>query len=131
MRVKGGPSSRARKKTILKRAKGFRGTRNNLFRRANEAVMRAGRHAYIGRKRRKRDFRALWITRINAAVREHGISYSKFINALKKAEIELDRKILAELAVNNKEEFAKIVEIAKNAAQVLKPNTWGYPQIPK
>jgi len=116
MRVKGGPSSRARKKTILKRAKGFRGTRNNLFRRANEAVMRAGRHAYIGRKRRKRDFRALWITRINAAVREHGISYSKFINALKKAEIELDRKILAELAVNNKEEFAKIVEIAKNAA---------------
>lgn len=116
MRVKGGPSSRARKKTILKRAKGFRGTRNNLFKRASEAVMRAGRHAYRDRKRRKRDFRGLWITRINAAVREHGMSYSRFINALKIAEIDLDRKILAEMAVNNKEEFAKIVEIARNAA---------------
>jgi large subunit ribosomal protein L20 len=116
MRVKGGPSSRARKKTVLQRASGFRGTRNNLFRRANEAVMRAGRHAYRDRKRRKRDFRALWITRINAAVREHGMSYSRFMHALKTAEIELDRKILAELAVNDKEEFSKIVELAKSVA---------------
>lgn len=116
MRVKGGPSSKARKKKVLDQAKGFRGTRNNLIRRASEATMRAGRHAYIGRKRKKRDFRALWITRINAAVREHGLSYSRFIHALKEANIELDRKILAELAVNNKEEFAKLVEVAKSAA---------------
>ncbi len=116
MRVKGGPASRARKKTILKRAKGFRGTRNNLYRRANEAVMRAGRHAYRDRKCKKREFRALWITRINAAVRELGFSYSRFMCAMKKAEIELDRKILAELAVNDKEEFSKIVERVMSAA---------------
>ncbi len=116
MRVKGGITSKARKKKVIKRAKGFRGTRNNLFRRANEANMRAGRHAYIGRKRKKRDYRSLWITRINAAVREHGMSYSRFIHALKEANIDLDRKILAELAVNNKEEFAKLIETAKSVA---------------
>jgi len=109
MRVKGGTTSKARKKTILKRAKGFRGTRKNLIRRASEATMRAGRHAYRDRKKRKSDFRALWIARINAAVREHGMTYSKFIHALKTANIELDRKVLAELAVNNKEAFAALV----------------------
>jgi len=109
MRVKGGTTSKARKKTILKRAKGFRGTRKNLIRRASEATMRAGRHAYRDRKKRKSDFRALWIARINAAVREHGMTYSKFIHALKAANIELDRKVLAELAVNNKEAFAALV----------------------
>jgi large subunit ribosomal protein L20 len=116
MRVKGGPTTKARKQTILKKAKGFRGSRNNIYRRAHEAVMRAGRHAYIGRKLKKRDFRRLWITRINAAVRQYDMSYSTFMYGLKKAEIDLDRKILAELAVNNKEEFAKIVDMVKQTA---------------
>lgn len=116
MRIKGGTTSNKRKKTTLKRAKGFRGSRSTLIRRASEATMRAGRNAYIGRKQKKREFRRLWIARINAAVRELGMSYSVFMHALKVANIDLDRKILAELAVNDKEEFAKIVELAKKAA---------------
>lgn len=116
MRISSGPSTRARKDKIFQRVKGFRGSRKNLFRRASEAAMRAGRHAYIGRKLKKRDFRRLWITRINAAVRQYDMSYSCFMHGLKLANIELDRKILSELAVNNKEEFAKIVELVRAAA---------------
>jgi len=113
MRVKGGITSKARKKKVLKRAKGFRGTRNNLFRRANEASMRAGRHAYIGRKRKKRDFRALWITRINAATRQHGLRYSEFIHGLKLANIELDRKTLSEMAIHDEAGFKDVCDKVK------------------
>ncbi len=111
-----GPAKRARKKTILDRAKGFRGSRSRLFRRASEAVMRAGRWSYRGRRIKKRDFRRLWIVRINAAVRDYDMSYSRFISGLRKANVFLDRKILSELAVNNKAEFARLVELAKKAA---------------
>src|SRR5262252_3549375 len=96
-RVKRGVTARAAHKKVLKRAKGFRGRRKNVFRIANEAVMRAGQYAYRDRRNRKRDFRALWITRINAAAREHGMPYSVFMGQLKAANIELDRKSLAEL----------------------------------
>ena len=94
-------------------AKGFRGRRNNVFRIANEAVMRAGQYAYRDRRNKKRDFRSLWITRINAAVREHGLSYSVFMNGLKKAAIVVDRKVLADIAVMDKPAFTKFVEQAK------------------
>ncbi len=112
-RVKRGVIARAAHKKVIKAAKGFRGRRNNVFRIANEAVMRAGQYAYRDRRNKKRDFRALWITRINAAVREHGMSYSVFMNAMKKASIEVDRKVLADLAVLDKPAFAKIVEQAR------------------
>src|SRR5213080_5432683 len=92
-RVKRGVTARARHKKVLDQAKGYRGRRKNVFRIANEAVMRAGQYAYRDRRNKKRDFRALWITRINAAVREHGMSYSVFMNGLKKAAIAVDRKI--------------------------------------
>lgn len=112
-RVKRGVTARARHKKVIARAKGFRGRRNNVFRIANEAVMRAGQYAYRDRRNKKRDFRSLWITRINAAVREHGMSYSVFMNCLKKAEIVVDRKVLADIAVMDKPAFLKIVEKAK------------------
>jgi large subunit ribosomal protein L20 len=112
-RVKRGVTSRASHKKVIARAKGFRGRRNNVFRIANEAVMRAGQYAYRDRRNRKRDFRSLWITRINAAVREHGLSYSVFMNALKKAAIVVDRKVLADIAVLDKPAFSKFVEKAK------------------
>ena len=105
--------SRASHKKVLARAKGFRGRRNNVFRIANEAVMRAGQYAYRDRRNKKRDFRSLWIARINAAVREHGMSYSVFMNGLKKAEILVDRKVLADIAVMDKPAFSKFVEKAK------------------
>ena len=114
-RVKRGVTARARHKKILARAKGFRGRRNNVFRVAKQAVMRAGQYAYRDRRTKKRVFRALWIARINAASREHGLSYSRFINGLSRASIGLDRKILAELAVNDKAAFASIVNQAKAA----------------
>jgi large subunit ribosomal protein L20 len=104
-----------RHKKILKLAKGYRGRANNCYRVAIEKVEKALRYAYRDRKARKGDFRALWVTRINAAVREHGMVYSRFISGLKKAEIDIDRKVLAELAVNNSESFAHIVEQAKAA----------------
>jgi len=113
-RVKGGPKTRKRRKKILKMAKGYVGGRSRLFRTAVDAVHRALVYAYRDRRRRKRDFRRLWITRINAAARLHGISYSCLMDALKKAHIELDRKILADLAVNDPASFSKIAEIAKN-----------------
>jgi large subunit ribosomal protein L20 len=112
-RVKRGVTARASHKKVLARAKGFRGRRNNVFRIANEAVMRAGQYAYRDRRNKKRDFRSLWIARINAAVREHGLSYSVFMNGLKKAEIAVDRKVLADIAVLDKPAFSKFVEKAK------------------
>ena len=112
-RVKRGVIARAAHKKVLNAAKGFRGRRKNVFRIANEAVMRAGQYAYRDRRNKKRVFRALWITRINAAVREHGMSYSVFMNGLKKAEIAVDRKILADIAVFDKPAFAKFVEKAR------------------
>ena len=112
-RVKRGVTSRAGHKKVIARAKGFSGRRNNVFRVANEAVMRAGQYAYRDRRNKKRDFRSLWITRINAAVREHGLSYSTFMNGLKKAAITVDRKVLADIAVLDKPAFTKFVEKAK------------------
>ena len=112
-RVKRGVTARAAHKKVIARAKGFRGRRNNVFRIANEAVMRAGQYAYRDRRNKKRDFRSLWITRINAAVREHGLSYSVFMNGLRKAAITVDRKVLADIAVLDKPAFGKFVEKAK------------------
>ncbi len=113
-RVKGGNKRLQRRKKILKMAKGFYGARKNLFRTAIEAVDEALLNAYIGRKRRKRDFRQLWITRINAAARTSGISYSKLIQGLKNACVGIDRKMMAELAVNNPQDFVRLTEVAKN-----------------
>lgn len=112
-RVKGGFHTRRRHKKILKMARGYRGARSRRFRAANEALLKALRNATVDRKRRKRDFRRLWIQRINAAVREHGLSYSRFIHGLKKAGIELDRKVLADMAVRDAEGFKALVEAAK------------------
>jgi large subunit ribosomal protein L20 len=112
-RVKRGVTARARHKKVLTLAKGYRGRRNAVYRIAKEAVMKAGQYAYRDRRLKKRDFRALWIARINAAVRELGMSYSVFMNGLKKASIEVDRKVLADLAVHDKVAFAKIAEQAK------------------
>jgi large subunit ribosomal protein L20 len=112
-RVKRGVTARASHKKVMQKAKGFRGRRKNVFRIANEAVMRAGQYAYRDRRNRKRTFRALWIARINAAAREHGMSYSVFMNGLKKAAIEVDRKVLADIAVLDKPAFSKFVESAR------------------
>ena len=112
-RVKRGVTARARHKKVFKQTKGFRGRRKNVYRIAKEAVMKAGQYAYRDRRNKKRDFRALWIVRINAAIREFGMSYSVFINALKRAEIDIDRKVLADLAVHDRPAFNKIAEQAK------------------
>ena len=112
-RVKRGTTARARHKKVLAQAVGFTRRRKNVFRVAKEAVMKAGQYAYRDRRNKKRTFRALWIARINAAVREHGLSYSVFINGLNKAEIGLDRKILADMAVLDKSGFAAVVEKVK------------------
>lgn len=117
-RVKRGVTARARHKKILALAKGYRGRRGNVFRIAKQAVMRAGQYAYRDRRNRKRLFRSLWIARINAASREHGLSYSRFISGLNKAAIGLDRKVLAELAVNDKPAFAAIVAKVKTSLGV-------------
>ena len=112
-RVKRGVTARARHKKVLDAAKGYLGRRSRVYRVAKQAVMRAGQYAYRDRRNKKRVFRALWITRINAATREHGLTYSKFINGLKKAEIALDRKVLADMAVTDKPAFAAIVNQVK------------------
>ena len=112
-RVKRGVTARARHKKVLRQATGYRGRRNAVYRIAKEAVMKAGQYAYRDRRKKKSTFRALWIARINAAVREMGMSYSVFMNGLKKAEIEIDRKVLADLAVHDKAAFTKIAEQAK------------------
>lgn len=113
-RVKGGNKRLHRRKKILKMAKGFYGARKNLFRTAIEAVDEALLNAYIGRKLRKRDFRQLWIIRINAAARASGITYSRLIQGLKNASVGVNRKMMAELAVNNPQDFASLTEVAKN-----------------
>ena len=112
-RVKRGVTAKASHKKILEAAKGFRGRRKNVYRVAKEAVMKAGQYAYRDRRQRKRQFRALWIARINAGARGAGMTYSTFMNGLKRAAIEIDRKVLADLAVNEKAAFAAIVEKAK------------------
>jgi len=114
MRVKRGMAAHRRHKKYLDMAKGFRGGRSVLYRTAREAVERSLAYAYVGRKLRKRDFRALWIMRINAAARENGLSYSRFMNGLAKAEIALNRKVLADMAVRAKDDFAKLVDLAKS-----------------
>lgn len=112
-RVKGGPKTRQRRKKVLKKAKGYVGGRRRLFRTAKETVLRAGAFAYRDRRAKKRRFRSLWIIRINAGARALGLSYSAFMRGLKKAGIELDRKILAELAVKDQAAFARLAETAK------------------
>ncbi|HJL96225.1 MAG TPA: 50S ribosomal protein L20 [SAR86 cluster bacterium] len=113
-RVKRGVQAKARHKKVLKQAKGYRGARSRTYKVAKQAVMRAGQYAYRDRRVKKRTFRSLWIIRINAAARENGLSYSKLIAGLKKASIDLDRKTLANIAVNDKEAFTKIAEEAKS-----------------
>lgn len=114
-RVKGALNTRKKHKKILKLAKGYFGAQSKQYRTANQAVMRAMQNAYVGRKRRKRDFRRLWITRISAAAKMNGMNYSTFMNGLKKAGIEMNRKMLSEVAIADPQAFAKLVETAKNA----------------
>jgi len=116
-RVKRGVTAHARHKKILQAAKGYRGARSRVFRVAKQAVIKAGQYAYRDRRQRRRQFRQLWIVRINAAARECGLSYSRLIDGLHKANIEIDRKILAELAVVNKDAFAILAEKAKAALE--------------
>ena len=112
-RVKRGVTARARHKKVLNAAKGYRGRRKNVYRVAKQAVMKAGQYAYRDRRQKKRQFRTLWIARINAGARELGLTYSRFMNGLKKASIELDRKVLADMAVFDKAAFAQLVDMAK------------------
>ncbi|MCX7681831.1 MAG: 50S ribosomal protein L20 [Anaerolineae bacterium] len=115
MRVKGGTRTRYRHKKILRQTQGYWGTRHRLFRRANEAWMKAQWYAYRDRRQRRRDLRRLWIARINAAARQSGLSYSRFLHGLKQAGVELDRKMLADIAVRDRETFARLAEVAKGA----------------
>jgi large subunit ribosomal protein L20 len=112
-RVKRGVTAHAKHKKIIEKAKGYRGRRKNVFRVATQAVTKAGQYAFRDRRQRKRQFRVLWIARINAAARECGLSYSRFMNGLKKAAIEIDRKVLADIAVHDKAAFAALAEKAK------------------
>ena len=112
-RVKGGVNTKRRHKKMIKLAEGYYGKKKNLWKNASEQVMKSWTYAYKGRKQKKRDFRKLWITRLNAACRQNGISYSRFISGLKKADVGLDRKQLAEIAVNDSTAFSKLVDIAK------------------
>ena len=114
-RVKGGTISRARHKKILDQAKGYFGSKHRLYRTANEQVMHSGKYAYRDRRQKKRDFRKLWITRINAACRLNNISYSKFINGLNKEEININRKMLSEIAIDNPKAFTDLVNVANDA----------------
>ena len=114
-RVKGALSTRKRHKKILKLAKGYRGGKSKLYRIANQAVMKSLSYAYVGRKLKKRDFRSLWITRISAACKMNDINYSRFMNGLKKANIEINRKMLSESAINDPAAFTQLVETAKKS----------------
>jgi large subunit ribosomal protein L20 len=116
-RVKRGVQAHARHKKVLKQAKGYRGARSRTFKTANQAVMKAGQYAYRDRRQRKRQFRALWIARINAAARENGMSYSRFINGLMRADVDVDRKVLADIAVHDSQAFSALVEQAKASLQ--------------
>ena len=115
-RVKRGVTAKRRHNRILRQAKGYYGGRSNLIKTAREAVEKGWKYAYRDRKQRKRTFRALWIARINAAAREHGLSYSRFMNGLKKANVEIDRKVLAQLALSDPKAFADLAELAKSQA---------------
>lgn len=115
MRIKRGVNAAKKRRKILKQAKGYFGAKSKLYRTAREQVMKSGQYAYIGRKQKKRDFRALWITRINAACRLNDISYSRFISGLKKANVTLNRKVLADMAVREPAAFSNLVEVAKKA----------------
>ena len=112
-RIKGAVTTRARRKRVLKRAKGYYGAKSIRFKMAKQAVMKSGQYAFVGRKNKKRDFRRLWIARINAAARINGISYSRLMDGLKKKNININRKMLAEMAVNDAKGFAKLVETVK------------------
>lgn len=114
-RVKGAIMTRKRRKKVIKLAKGYFGAKSKLFKMSKEAVMKSGNYAYIGRKQRKRDFRRLWVTRISAAAKMNGMNYSTFINGLKKAGVDLNRKVLADLAVNDAAGFTALTEQAKTA----------------
>ena len=114
-RVKGALSTRKRRNKVLKLAKGYWGAKSKHFKMAKQAVLKSGNYAYIGRKQKKRDFRSLWITRISAQCKVNGINYSRFMYGLKKSGIELNRKMLSELAISDKDAFAKLVETAKSA----------------
>ena len=114
-RVKGAMMTRKRRKKTIKLARGYYGAKSKLFKMAKQAVMKSGQYAYIGRKQRKRDFRRLWITRISAAAKANGMNYSTFMNGLKKAGIAINRKMLAEMAVNDKAAFTQLTETAKKA----------------
>ncbi|MCL2532202.1 MAG: 50S ribosomal protein L20 [Oscillospiraceae bacterium] len=114
-RVKGAVVTRKRRKKVLKMAKGYYGAKSRLFKTAKQAVMKSGQYAYIGRKQRKRDFRRLWITRISAAAKANGMNYSTFINGLKKANIDLNRKMLSEIAIADPAAFTTLVDAAKAA----------------
>lgn len=114
-RVKGSPATRRRRKKVIAQAKGHRAGRHHLFKQANESVMHALRYAYVHRRERKGDFRRLWIVRINAAARINGLSYSTLISGLKRAQVEIDRKVLADLAVLDADAFAKVADTAKTA----------------
>ncbi len=116
-RVKGAMMTRKRRKKVLKLAKGYFGAKHRLFKTAKEAVMKSGNYAYIGRKLKKRDFRRLWITRISAAAKMNGMNYSTFMNGLKKAGVEMNRKMLADIAVNDAAAFATLVKTAKTALE--------------
>ena len=122
-RVKGGTIHRARRKKVLEEAKGYFGSKHRLFKTAKEQVMRSERYAYRDRKQKKRDFRKLWIVRINAECRENGISYSKFISGLNKAGVEVNRKMLSELAIYDKEAFKELVNVAKTGKVAVKKET--------
>jgi len=115
-RVKGGYKTRQRRKKRIKLAKGQYGARGRLFRSATESVDKGQTYAFVGRRRRKRDFRSLWVARISAAVRQHGLTYSRFINALKKAHVALDRKVLSEMAIHDPAGFDKLAAMAKGTA---------------
>lgn len=116
-RVKGALATRKRRKKVLKLAKGYFGAKSKLFKTAKEAVMKSGNYAYIGRRQKKRDFRRLWITRISAACKINGINYSSFINGLNKAGVAINRKMLADLAVNDADGFAALVKTANKALE--------------
>lgn len=122
-RVKRGVTSHAKHKKVLKKAKGFYGRRKNTIRAAKAAVDRSMQFAYRDRKNRKRNFRALWVQRINAAVREHGLTYGRFIDGLSKVGIEVDRKVLSDMAIHEPEAFGKLVEAAKKGLEYLKDTT--------
>ena len=119
-RIKGAMMTRKRRKKTLKLAKGYFGAKSKLFKTAKEAVMKSGNYAYIGRKLKKRDFRRLWITRISAAAKMNGMNYSTFMNGLKKAGVEINRKMLSEIAINDPKSFASLVEVAKKVTKSAK-----------